>query len=267
MDDRRELWRPQAPEDSHITAFQRHVESTERVSFADYSEFHRWSTASFERFWQLWCDYSQIIYEGSTENVFDSSLPTGQQFFSDLRLNFAENLLRHHAKESHANHIALIAISEARQRQTWTYSQLSSEVAQWVSVLRNWGIQPGDCVAGYLPNIAETVVAMLATTFIGGIWTSTSPDFGPQGVIDRFGQTQPKVLFTVDGYRYGGKAFDLSEKLKHIVPALKGLEHVVVVEHLGPGVQQKLETHCISWTDAKAQIRTSHTVPAQRFPV
>lgn len=148
----------------------------------------------------------------------------GAKWFPEAKLNFAENLLRH--KD---DHIALIFRGENGVRQQLTYAELNHEVAAFAAGLRQRGVEAGDRVAAMMPNCIETIIGMLATTSIGAIWSSCSPDFGVQGVLDRFGQIEPKVLITVDGYFYNGKNLNIKSKTADIIKEIKSIEATVVV--------------------------------------
>ena len=149
----------------------------------------------------------------------------GASWFPDARLNFAENLLRRRG-----NQTAIVALLENGTRNETSFDDLYQQVSAIAAALRARGVAPGDRVAGFMPNVTETVVAMLAATSLGAVWTSCSPDFGFQGVMDRFGQVKPKVLFAADGYYYNGKAHDSLEKVRQIAEEIDSLEHVVIVE-------------------------------------
>lgn len=227
MSGERPLWTPsqQRVAEAQMTRFMERVARVHRVPVPDYAALHAWSVANLEAFWREIWDLGGVIAEqrGTTTLVDGDRMP-GARFFPDARLNFAENLLRRRDATP-----ALVFWAEDQIRQTINYSQMHHRVARLAAALREAGVAPGDRVAGYLPNMPEAVIAMLATAAIGGVWSSASPDFGPQGVLDRFGQIAPKVLFTADGYIYGGKRFDCMEKLRAIAAGLPTLERVVVV--------------------------------------
>ena len=157
--------------------------------------------------------------------VRDANKMPGASWFPDARLNFAENLLRRRGDAT-----ALVSLLENGTRKETTFDELYAQVAAIAAALQARGIEPGDRVAGFMPNVTETVVAMLAATSLGAVWTSCSPDFGFQGVMDRFGQVKPKVLFAADGYYYNGTAHDSLEKVRQIASEIDSLEQVVIVE-------------------------------------
>jgi acetoacetyl-CoA synthetase len=207
----------------------------------DYASLHRWSVANYRAFWQRWLQDSGSVYEGSSTQVrgSDALWPQGAdtQFFPQVRLNFCENLLRH-AEGEGRHRLALVDLGETACPETLTYAQLKVEVMRVRRGLEALGVGTGDCVAGYLPNISQAVVAMLASASLGAVWTCCSPDFGAQGAIDRLGQTRPKVLFTVGSYVYHGKHFALPEKVCEIAAAVQSVTAVVII---GSGVASQSE--------------------------
>ena len=189
-----------------------------------YSDLHQWSVEQPGLFWSAVWDYADVIAEGDpTPPVKNLDLFPGAQWFPNTRLNFAENLLR-----CRDDRIALVSLLENGERKETSYAQLYNEVAQLASALRAQGVGVGDRVAGFLPNVSEAVVGMLATTSIGAVWSSCSPDFGINGVLDRFGQIEPKVLITTDGYHYNGKRCNILQRVAAISESIDSLEKVVV---------------------------------------
>jgi len=195
--------------------------------FNEYEELYKWSVDNIPDFWvAVWefvgikasCNYDQVID--------DLNKMPGAKWFPGARLNFAENLLKHRDK-----HVALVFKSENRESVNLTYEQLYNEVNSVAKSLRELGIKTGDCIAGFMPNMPETVVGMLAAASIGAIWSSCSPDFGTKGVLDRFGQIKPKVLFTANGYYFKGKKFDSLKTVSVILKEIKSIEKVVVVPY------------------------------------
>ena len=222
------LWQPSPAqiECSHMLRFQQQLKSQLNLSFADYEELHQWSVDKPEEFWaQLW-QYSDIRASAPYSAVLsDSEKFPGAKWFEGSRLNFAENLLRNRSDKT-----ALIARLENGARKTMSYGELYQQVAQLAAALRSAGLVKGDRVAGFMPNVAETIVAMLATSSIGAIWSSCSPDFGINGVMDRFGQIEPKVLFACNGYYYNGKTIDSTPRVKQIVEQIDSVEQLVLVQ-------------------------------------
>jgi acetoacetyl-CoA synthetase len=194
----------------------------------DYEALWRWSVDHREEFWTELAVFANVIWEPGTAPVLrDRDRMPGSVWYEDTHLNFAENLLARRDE-----HPALVWVNERGTRRELSYRQLYDEVVRIASGLRELGLQPGDRVAGFLPNLPETVVAMLATTSLGGVWTSCSPDFGVNGVLDRFGQIAPRVLFTADGYYYAGKTLDSLAPIRGVLEQLPSIERVVVVPYL-----------------------------------
>lgn len=197
-------------------------------SFADYPALHAWSVANQEDFWSDFWDWSDVIAETKGERILiDADKMPGARYFPDATLNFAENLLRHCGAGP-----AVIFRREDGLEQEMSGDALKALASRIASALLAMGVAPGDRVAAYLPNIPEAIACMAGATAIGAVWTSCSPDFGVQGVLDRFGQVEPKVVFTVDGYLYASKRLDIRSKLKEIVEGLDKLEKMVVIPFL-----------------------------------
>ena len=223
------LWQPSAKRirNTNIYHFMNYVNSRHGKSFANYEDLYKWSIEESPVFWATLWDYAEVIHSRSYDLVVDeiNKMP-GARWFEGARLNFAENLLRYRD-----DRIALSFKGEARPTLSITYSELYQQVARLAKSLRHMGIQPGDRVAGFMPNMIETVVAMLAATSIGAIWSSCSPDFGIKGVFDRFGKIEPRILFTADGYFYNGKEFDSLDRISEIIKDLPSIEKIVVVPY------------------------------------
>lgn len=193
-----------------------------------YDSLWQWSTDSSEDFWNFFWDYAGILSSHKGSRILDNGhLMPGATWFSEARLNFAENLLRYRDDAT-----AIVFCGEDGRRNEVSYRDLYSRVAALAAGLKAQGVVKNDIVAGFMPNITETLIAMLATTSIGAVWTSCSPDFGINGVIDRFGQVKPKVLFTTDGYLYNGKSIDSLGKIQGILASISSIEAVVVVPFL-----------------------------------
>ena len=193
---------------------------------SDYQQLHQWSITATEDFWRSIWDYCDVISSQSSERVVtDRDRMPGASWFPDARLNFAENLLRRRGDST-----AIVSLLENGGRSEVSFDALYAQVAALSAALKSHGVVAGDRVAGFMPNVTETVVAMLAATSLGAVWTSCSPDFGFQGVMDRFGQVEPKVLFAADGYYYNGKLHDSLAKVRQLAEEIESLEHVVVVE-------------------------------------
>ena len=224
------IWEPSKEriEGANISRFMRFVrEQTGNEDIRRYSPLYDFSVRQPAKFWQLVWEFCGIRASGDFEQVLvDGDKMPGARWFPGVRLNFAQNLLRH--KD---DRVALIARNEWGHKRQLTYADLHDQVGRLAHALREAGIGVGDRVAGFLPNIPETVVAMLATTSIGAVWSSCSPDFGINGVVDRFGQIAPKVLFTADAYGYGGKRFDCLEKMRSVLEQIPAIEKLVVIPY------------------------------------
>ncbi len=242
MSDQQPLWRPSQArvEASNLTAFIDQVNQRYNLSIADYDALYRWSIDEAERFWSEVWDFCGIVGDKGEQILVDGEDIEQAQWFPEARLNFAENLLREQSEE-----IAILFRAEDQVESQLSWRELQAQVASVAAWLREQGLQPGDRVAGYLPNMPEAVVAMLAVASQGAIWTSTSPDFGVDSVVDRFGQTAPRFLFSVDGYFYNGKKHSINAKIDEICEQVGAIEQVVQVEFAGFGKRAA----SIAWQD------------------
>ena len=223
------LWQPSADRiaGTNIARFTSLVRERHGSNADDYTALHRWSIEDRSAFWWAVWEYGAVVGDrGDGPVLVDGDRMPGAKWFPGARLNFAENLLRRRDDGT-----AILFRGEDRVRYSLSFRELHDRVSLTAQALRAAGVARGDRVAGYLPNMPETVVAMLATTSIGATWSSASPDFGVQGVVDRFGQIAPKVLFSADGYFYGGKRFDSIDRLAPIAARIPSIEHIVVVPY------------------------------------
>ena len=222
------LWKPKNTEETHFSRFIDQINSKHNTSLETYNDLHKWSVDNISEFWEATLGYTEIIYSGEYDAVIDQpNIEPGIKWFQGLSLNFAENLLKHRDGRP-----AIISKIEDHSAKTISYRQLFKEVEKLAYSLRELGLKKGDRVAGFLPNIPEAVIAMLATTSIGAIWSSSSPDFGIKSVTDRFSQIEPKIIFSASAYLYNGKSFSSLDKLKEIIKELPTLEHVIIVDYL-----------------------------------
>ncbi|MBK7630128.1 MAG: acetoacetate--CoA ligase [Ignavibacteriales bacterium] len=198
--------------------------SNYKKNFASYSELYKWSIDEIESFWKSIWEYSEIIHSQTYSVVLDKRVMPGAVWFENSRLNFAENLLRFTDDK-----FALISIREKHPTIKITYAQLYKLVARCSEGLKSLGVKSGDRVAGFVTNYPESVVAMLAATSLGAIWSSTSPDFGIEGVCDRFGQIGPKVLFAIESYSYAGKKIECKAKIDKIQKNISSIEKVILI--------------------------------------
>ena len=225
------IWEPTAErkKSANLARFIALVNERHARSISTYRQLQEWSVNNIPDFWALMWEFAgvkaSVPYEAPARNPGDM---LGVKWFPGARLNFAENLLRFRDDRT-----ALVFKGEAAPPRRLTYAQLYGEVGRLAKSLGNSGVGVGDRVAGFMPNMSETVIAMLATTSLGAIWSSCSPDFGPRGMLDRFQQIEPKVLFTADGYSYNGKTYDSLERVASVLPEIPSIKKVVVVPHVG----------------------------------
>ena len=226
------LWQPTPARiaGANLTEFTRRVAGASGTALPDYAALWRWSNDEREAFWRAVWDYAGVIGERGERTLVDAHKMPGARWFPDARLNFAENLLAARGGDDAAD--ALVFRGEDRERRHVTYGELTAMASRMASALQASGIAAGDRVAAYIPNLPEAIVAMLGATSFGAIWSSCSPDFGVRGVLDRFAQIEPRVLVTVDGYWYNGKALPIVDKVAEIVAGLPTVERVVVVPYL-----------------------------------
>jgi acetoacetyl-CoA synthetase len=225
----RPLWEPSEEriKNANITRFIEFVNEKHSLHVQGFSDLYQWSVDKREDFWASIWEFCGVIASKPYEKVLEDS-PTmiGAKWFIGSRLNFAENLLRYRDDQT-----ALVFKGEGQQTVRMSYAQLYDQVARMAKSLKAAGVRAGDRVAGYVPNMIEPIVAMLAVTSMGAIWSSCSPDFGIKGVLDRFGQIEPKVLFTANGYYYNGKAHDSLERIGGIIKELPSIEKIVVIPY------------------------------------
>ena len=221
------LWQPSAERiaKANMTAFRQTVEKQWVVDLPDFAALHAFSIGEIEKFWMSVRDFCDVRAESWGEQVLvEGDKMPGAKFFPDARLNFAENLLRKRDDSP-----ALIFQAEDQVKRQMSWSELYDAVSTLAQALQDLGVGPGDRCAGFVPNIPEAVIAMLAATSLGAVWTSCSPDFGVNGVLDRFGQTKPKILFTADGYHYNGRAHDSLGRVAEFTAYLPTVEKIIVL--------------------------------------
>ena len=227
---RQPLWVPSEEQlrDANLTRFIGYVNKTFALDCRSYPDIYKWSVTNASDFWAAVWDYSGIVCSRRFDKVVDdlAKFP-GAHWFPGARLNFAENLLRHSGDKT-----ALVSRSESHPATRLTYSQLRHEVASFASGLREMGVRPGDRVAGFMPNIPETTIAMLATTTLGGVWACCGAELGPTAVLDRLGQIGPKVLVAADGYIYKGKRFDILPSVERVATGISSIKNTVIAPFL-----------------------------------
>jgi acetoacetyl-CoA synthetase len=229
------LWRPSTAqiEASRMDAFRRRVNLRYNLQLNDYAALHRWSIEQRPAFWQTLADYFQVAWHTPPSQVLSEGahMPDAR-WFSGATLNFAEHLLRRRDDRP-----AVVSVREDGQRVVFTHAQLAAEVAGLQKAFKAAGIEPGDRVAAVMPNTWQTLVAMLACASLGAVWSTSSPEFGLHGIIDRFGQIEPKLLLVCAGYQYAGKSVDQVDKINQVCAQLPGLQQLVVVPYTRPQTQ------------------------------
>jgi len=218
------LWTPSEDriKNSNFSKYHDFLRKEYNLSFSNYSELHSWSVTEIETFWESIWKFSEIIHSKLYERVLNERIMPGAKWFEDAELNFTENLLKYRD-----DHTAIVSSREDKPNVVLTYKQLYELVSACSAGLKEMGVKSGDRIAGFVTNISETIIAMLAATSLGAIWTSCSPDFGIQGVIDRFGQVKPKILFAIEEYWYNGKLIDCREKVEEVVSLIPDIERVI----------------------------------------
>ncbi|MEM2618365.1 MAG: acetoacetate--CoA ligase [Candidatus Hadarchaeales archaeon] len=257
------LWEPseETKRKANITKFMDFVNKRYGKNFRTYEELYKWSVDEIPEFWAAVWDFVGIKASRKYDVVVDDvkKMP-GARWFIGARLNFAENLLRYRD-----NHTAFVFRGETQRSARMSYAELYDAVARLSKALREIGVKPGDRVVGYMPNLIETAVAMLAATSIGAIWASSATDIGPRGALDRFGQIQPKVLFTADGYFYKGKVFKTLSNAAEVVRGIPSIEKVVVVPYVEEKPDISSIPHSVYYDDFLSKERGLE-VPFQQLP-
>ncbi len=239
------LWTPSADliERSRLTEYMRWLEAERGLRFEGYGDLWRWSVDDLEGFWTSIWDFFEVQSDGGYERALGKREMPGAEWFAGTHLNYAEHVFA--GKDD--GETAILHASELRELDRLSWRELRGQVAAVAAGLREHGVERGDRVVAYLPNVPEATIAFLAAASIGATWSSCSPDFGPASVIDRFAQIEPKVLFAVDGYRYGGKNFDRRETLAHLQAEMPSLEHTVVLSYLDPEPDLSPLRNAIGW--------------------
>ncbi len=238
------LWQPseENKKKTNLWAFQQQIESATGASFPDYDAIWNWSIAEPDKFWNEvanFCQLQRVEQDGPILVNPDDLLQA--RFFPNNTLNYAQNLLDHGATGE-----VVVSYNEANERRTLNWEQLRAKVSQLQQALKANGVKQGDRVAGFIPNIPEAIVAMLAATSLGAIWSSCSPDFGTAGVVDRFGQIEPKILFATNGYTYNGKPFNSLPTLTQLSKELPSLEKVIIIPFLEEAGLQPLNGEMVT---------------------
>jgi acetoacetyl-CoA synthetase len=231
------LWEPSEAfkERSVITEYLRWLDERRGHHFDTYADLWRWSVTDLDAFWTSMIDFFGVEFQRPAERVLTSRAMPGARWFEGAQINYAQNVFRH----ASADRPALVYQSETRPLSELSWAELESQVASLAACLRAMGIKAGDRVVAYMPNIPETSVAFLAAASVGAIWSSCSPDFGVDAVLDRFAQIEPRVLFAVDGYSYSGKTFEKLSTIRELQRRLPSLEHTVLVPYVSPSEPQQ----------------------------
>ncbi len=267
------IWRPSPARvrDSNISKFVTSLRHSGSLPAGEqgvplpYGVLHEWSVRNPEKFWRSVVSFCGLIaddFDSSSCYGLDRMAPPdarlGPRWFDGATLNFAENLLRYCDDRP-----AIVSWNERGRQQELSFAEVRGEVSRIASALRDMGVGVGDRVAGYLPNVPETIIAMLATTTLGAVWSSCSPDFGVQGVVDRFGQIEPKVLFCADAYRYAGKEIDCLARVRDICARIPSIANVVVIPYVNEHVDAGTLPHGVRWDSLR---RVGGSPPFVRLP-
>ncbi len=259
------LWKPSASrvERSRMTAFLRYAAKLAGTNLSSYRDLQDWSLAYPDAFWRAVWEFCGVKGDAGDQVLLHADRMPGAKWFPNAKLNFAENLLRHDGPGP-----ALVFWGEDKAKRSLSRLELREQVARVAAALREMGVRPGDRVAAYMPNMPETLVTMLAATSIGATFTSASPDFGIQGVLDRFGQTRPTVLVACDGYWYNGKPVDVCSKLPAILEGLPSVEHLVLVGYLSDSVADAARQlrGGVEFRELIARDETAGDLAFERFP-
>ncbi len=239
------IWAPanECSEQSNLARYMRVLSKTSGRDIATYDQLYNWSVNNIEEFWKSIWELAQVRHSHNFNSILTGNEIGNAQWFEGAQLNFAENLLRFDD-----DHPAIVSWAENRQPIRYSYCELHEKVAACAAGLRQLGVTKDDRVAAFIPNVPEAIIAMLAAASIGAIWSSCSPDFGFQSVLDRFGQIKPKVLIAADGYVYNGKSFDSIPKINQVVEAIGSIDKVVVIPILNSNDGAKIKKS-ISWNE------------------
>ncbi len=233
------IWRPSDAriERAGITRYRRWLLEKRGLEFPDYESLWRWSVDKIEDFWESIWQFTGVQAHHPYRRVLEKRIMPGAKWFDGATLNYAEHALAYASQPQARDKPALVFQSELRSRTVISWSELARQTGALTGALGELGVEPGDRVASYLPNIPESVIALLAAASRGAIWSSCSPDMGPASVLDRFRQIEPRVLFAVDGYRYGGKDYDRRDTVRELVAQLPSVEAVIFIPYLDPDAQ------------------------------
>lgn len=256
------LWQPTPKmiEQANLTDYMRWLAANRNLQFADYDALWRWSVSEIESFWASLFDYFQLVYSQPWETVLVQRTMPGADWFPGMRLNYAENIFARMTDERPF----LRYKAEDQPLVDMSWAEVYAQTNRLAQLMRNLGVQAGDRVVAYLPNIPETIIAMLATASLGAIWSSCSPDFGARSVLDRFTQIEPKLLIAVDGYRYGGKPFNRRQILADLQAALPTVEKTILLPFAQKSTDGLVNT--VVWDEALASVTPPETLSFAQLP-
>lgn len=255
------LWSPSPSiiENANVTHYIRWLHQNKGLHFHDYHELWQWSVNELEDFWESLVEYFAIGYDGEYENVLTGNSMPHYRWFEGIKLNYAEHIFR----KENDDYAAILFQDESREKKEVSWRTLRQQVASLQHYLKSIGVKPGDRVVAYLPCIPEATIAFLAVCSTGAIWSSCSPDFGTQSVIDRFAQIEPRVLIASDGYQYNGKYFDRSEVIHDLLKAMPCVETCIAIRHSKSKATQQIP-NMISWDDVVN--KKDETLTFERLP-
>ena len=241
------LWKPTPAriERARLTDFRRWLSEKRGLDFPDYESLWRWSTDDIDAFWQACWDFFGIEATKQPTAVLGKRTMPGAEWFPGAEINYARHMLRHERPDA----IAVLHLNERQPLQEISWEELGGKVRIVATQLRKLGVVKGDRVCAYITNVPEALIAMLATTSLGAIWSSVGPDFGTPGVLDRFTQLEPKVFIHVDGYQYGGKPFDRRGEVDKILVKLTTVQHVIQLPYLDPANPRRLTPNTLLWSE------------------
>lgn len=244
------LWQPseQVKQQSNMAQFMRWLEQTKSVVLRDSTALWEWSVTDLEAFWESIWQFFQVQASRPPQTVLVERIMPGARWFPGVELNYAQHIFRNATSQRPA----LLFRSEREPLREVSWEELQQKVGVLAQSLRSLGVEQGDRVVSYLPNIPETIMAFLACASLGAIWSSCSPDFGSQSVLDRFKQIEPKVLIAVDGYQYNGKVFDRRSVVAELQRSLPGLHKTILVPYLFKGEETLDEPDTLMWNDVVA---------------
>jgi acetoacetyl-CoA synthetase len=253
------LWSPSDnfKERSHLAEYMRWLSAHHGRAFDTYDQLWRWSVADLEAFWASIVEFFDVQFAQSAERILGNRNMPGARWFEGAQINYVENIFRH----ATAEHPALVFQSETRPLSEMSWAELERQAASVAASLREMGVKRGDRVVAYMPNIPETVVAFLATASVGAVWSSCSPDFGADAVLDRFTQIEPTVLFAVDGYTYAGKPFSRVDTVRELQQGLPTLRHTIMIPYLETATDLRGTTSWHSVLSPQSSVLTFEPVP------